>query len=223
MLNPSSGQTVWLHPTNGFARSDTTTPPEQFLFYHPTNMSDTTPIQPGQATILKSTTTGQFCRMAALPAGSGSGLEGMICDVPSASGGVAAMVYTGSGLSYQGRQLSAQGPGQPLSLQSSAGPGASLNFLPPVYQGQLLFEAVSSLLGLITLFGLAFHFSSSHRYMLPAGPPLPANAPINVVASGSGEFVRSDSTAAAAYLGNGDGERACPARINARRAPPYLP
>jgi hypothetical protein len=78
------------------------------------------------------------------------------------------------------------------------------------------------LLGLITL--LVWHSISAFlRSLLPAGPPLPANAPINVVASGSGEFVRSDSTAAAAYLGNGNGEHACQARMKARRAEPDLP
>jgi hypothetical protein len=73
--------------------------------------------------------------MAALPGG--SGLQGMLCDQATAATATV-MLYTGSGLSYNGQSLFSEGAGQPLVLATAsslaaAGPGqADMVFTPAV-------------------------------------------------------------------------------------------
>jgi hypothetical protein len=58
-----------------YASSGTgSTPSEQFVAVNPANVTDTTPVQPGQTAVLQSSATGLYCRVArvnstATPAG----------------------------------------------------------------------------------------------------------------------------------------------------------
>ena len=95
-----------------------TTAPEQYAALSPSNLASTTPIQPGQTTILRSNQTGQYCRLQPWPSSS-SGQLGMVCDLPTATGATV-LTYTGSGLSTpEGVPLVATGPGAPLLLANT--------------------------------------------------------------------------------------------------------
>ena len=89
------------------------TPAEQYTAYSPGNLSSTTPIQPGQTTILKSALTGLYCELQPSPANSSQTV--MVCDLATAAG-ASVMTYTGSGLSYQGQALVPNGAGGQLVL-----------------------------------------------------------------------------------------------------------
>ena len=117
-----------ISPTGTYVRTDNSsspatagtgtggTAPEQYLAFHAGNLSSSSPIQPYTSTLLQSVQTGLYCRLAPLP--SNSTQIGMVCDQPSASGATA-LTYTGSGLSYNGIDLVATGPGQPLLLDNT--------------------------------------------------------------------------------------------------------
>ena len=92
------------------------TAPEQYLAFHAGNLNSSSPIQPYTSTLLQSVQTGLYCRLAPLP--SNSTQIGMVCDQPSASGATP-LTYTGDGLSYNGIDLVATGPGQPLLLDNT--------------------------------------------------------------------------------------------------------
>jgi hypothetical protein len=76
------------------------TPPETFYAYHSNNTGDTTPIMPGQTTILKSDQTGLYCRIQAY---NGTD-QGMICDVTDPLQ-ASVFTYNYMGLEYNGTQL----------------------------------------------------------------------------------------------------------------------
>jgi hypothetical protein len=107
------------------------TPPETFYAYHSNNTGDTTPIMPGQTTILKSDQTGLYCR---IQAHNGTD-QGMICDV---SDPLQASVFTYNymGLEYNGTQLLADTMGDPL-LMKVPGPGDALVLEPAMMRKQL--------------------------------------------------------------------------------------
>ena len=92
-----------------------TSAPETFMAVDPSNPNSTTPISPMQTTVLQSSQTGLYCRLATL----GAGPEmGMICDVETLADATA-FTYTGSGLSYGGVPLVSTGPGAPLVLANT--------------------------------------------------------------------------------------------------------
>jgi hypothetical protein len=65
-----SGAYVRTDNTSSFAYPGTghgTTPPEEFTAYLASNTSQRSPIEPGQATLIQSTQTGMWCRLAPLP------------------------------------------------------------------------------------------------------------------------------------------------------------
>jgi hypothetical protein len=106
------------------------TAPEQFVAYDPLNLTDTTPTQPGETTILKNTATGMYCQLRGMPTNQTQ--MAMYCDQPTPATATV-MTYTGDGLAYQGVPLVSTGPGQPLLLanttSSPVGPTAgSLTF-----------------------------------------------------------------------------------------------
>jgi hypothetical protein len=72
---------------------------------------------PGQATKLRSQSTGGWCRLLPLP--SNASQTGMVCDSASYAG-ASDLTYTGAGLAYQGRPLVAARPGAPLLLHDAA-------------------------------------------------------------------------------------------------------
>jgi hypothetical protein len=90
--------------------------PEQYLAYHADNLTSTSPIQPYDTAVLQSVETGLWCRLAPLP--SNSTQIGMVCDQATPATGTV-LTYTGDGLSYNGIDLVATGPGQPLLLENT--------------------------------------------------------------------------------------------------------
>jgi hypothetical protein len=92
------------------------TAPEQYLAFHAGNLTSSSPIQPYTTTVLQSVQTGLYCRLAPLP--SNTTQIGMVCDQASASTATV-LTYTGDGLSYNGIDLVATGPGQPLLLENT--------------------------------------------------------------------------------------------------------
>ena len=116
-----------ISPTGKYVRNDNATdpayvgngngltPPEQYVAYHP-NLTDPSNIDPYESMLLQSVETGLWCQLRALPS-NGSRI-GMICDQPT-PGTATVMTYTGSGLSYNGIDLVASAPGQPLLLENT--------------------------------------------------------------------------------------------------------
>jgi hypothetical protein len=117
-----------ISPTGSYVRTDNSsspatagtgtggTAPEQYLAFHAGNLSSSSPIHAYTPTLLQSVQTGLYCRLAPLP--SNSTQIGMVCDQPSASSATP-LTYTGEGLSYNGIDLVASGPGQPLLLDNT--------------------------------------------------------------------------------------------------------
>jgi hypothetical protein len=111
--------------------------PEQYVAYHPADPSSSSPIQPGNTTVLKNVATGKWCRLellspntapGTLQASSRSaasvvsgcnGAVGVVCDQATAAGGTV-LTYTGSGLSYQGVALLVLPVSQQLVLPPSS-------------------------------------------------------------------------------------------------------
>jgi hypothetical protein len=91
-------------------------PQEQVLAFHPGSLSDTSPVQPYDTAILQSVQTGQWCRLATNPANTTQ--VGVRCDLVTASTATT-FTYQGDGLSYQGMDLVAVGPGQLLLLDNT--------------------------------------------------------------------------------------------------------
>jgi hypothetical protein len=115
------------------------TAPEQYLAFHPDNLNSTSPIEPYDTAVLRSVETGLWCRLA--PLTSNTTQIGMICDQPTAATGTT-LTYTGDGLSYNGIDLVASGPGQPLLLENTttapvAGPTADNLTITPALAGEL--------------------------------------------------------------------------------------
>ena len=114
------------------------TTPEQYLAFHPDDLASTSPIQPYDTAVLQSVETGLWCRLA--PLTSNQTQIGMVCDQSSAATGTP-LTYTGDGLSYNGIDLVATGPGQPLLLENTtrvpvAGPSADNLTLAPAPVGE---------------------------------------------------------------------------------------
>ena len=129
-LAPNTPLTITT-PTGAYVRTDNatsgaypgtgtgSTPAEQYMAFHPSDLADRTPIDPYQTAILKSQQTGLYCRLAPLP--SNASQTGMVCDQPTAATATP-LTYTGDGLSYNGMALVSPGPGQPLMLDNSTSP-----------------------------------------------------------------------------------------------------
>jgi hypothetical protein len=112
--------TIHANSLTSFARQasgDGSSLPEQFYAYNPLNLTDTTPIQPGQTTILKSRQTGQYCHLAPLPGN--PSLQGVVCDQATAATATV-LTYTGAGLKYNNVALAPTGPGSTLVLDAAA-------------------------------------------------------------------------------------------------------
>ena len=119
-------------------KGDGTTPPERYIPYHPDNPSDTTPIAPGEETIFKNQQTGKYCRLAPLTTQTACASQGMLCDQSSPSDATI-MMYTGTGLSYNGVPLVQQPVTGTLVLSSNAScslPGGGTFTFPPAGQWQ---------------------------------------------------------------------------------------
>ena len=96
---------------------DGTTPPELYMAYHASNVTDPALIQPGQTTLLQNVQTQQWCQLRPLPTNTTQ--IGMICDQPT-SATATVMTYTGDGLSYNGVPLvAAAGSGTTLLLENT--------------------------------------------------------------------------------------------------------
>ena len=114
-----------------------TTPPEQYVPYHPGSPSDTTPISRGETVIFRNVHTGLWCRLAPFSgAGTGStqcNTQGVLCDKGSMADATT-ITYEGTGLSYNGVPL-VQLPGSgTLVLSSDAScsvPGGDSFEFPP--------------------------------------------------------------------------------------------
>lgn len=116
-------------------------PPERYSAYHPSNLTDTRFIRPGNSTLLKNHATSKFCRLALGQVvgrrGGGSrqvascGSQGMVCDQDSAAGATV-LTYTGAGLSYDGVALTVlPGSGTLVLPLTGSGCGESaLSFRP---------------------------------------------------------------------------------------------
>ena len=139
-----------ISPNGSYVRSDNSSspatvgsgtgasPPEQYLAFHPDNLNSTSPIEPYDTAVLRSVETGLWCRLA--PLTSNATQIGMICDQPTAATGTT-LTYTGDGLSYNGIDLVASGPGQPLLLENTtrvpvSGPTADNLTITPALTGQ---------------------------------------------------------------------------------------
>jgi hypothetical protein len=95
-----------------------TTAPEMFTALKPGDLNSILPIQAGEPALLKSASTGLYCRLAPNPS-SGSGETGMLCDQPTAAT-ASTIVYTGAGLATSdGVPLVSTGPGAPLLLANT--------------------------------------------------------------------------------------------------------
>ena len=114
-----------------------TTPPEQYVPYHPGSPSDTTPISKGETVVFRNVQTGLWCRLAPFSgAGTGSSqcnTQGVLCDKGSMQDATT-LTYEGDGLSYNGVPL-VQLPGSgTLVLSSDAScsvPGGDSFKFPP--------------------------------------------------------------------------------------------
>jgi hypothetical protein len=93
-----------------------TSPAEQFIAAHPAAPDSTAPIQPGQTAILRSVATAAYCRLVPMPANTTQ--LGVVCDQPSAATATP-LLYSGSGLSYNGVPLAATAPGAPLLMANT--------------------------------------------------------------------------------------------------------
>jgi hypothetical protein len=150
-LQPNTPLNI-ISPTGAYVRTDNTTSPatagtgsggttpEQYLAFHPDNLASTSPIQPYDTAVLQSEETGLWCRLA--PLTSNQTQIGMLCDQSSAATGTP-LTYTGDGLSYNGIDLVATGPGQPLLLENTtrvpvAGPSGDNLTLAPAPVGERL-------------------------------------------------------------------------------------
>ena len=139
-----------ISPNGSYVRSDNSsspatvgsgtggTAPEQYLAFHPDNLNSTSPIEPYDTAVLRSVETGLWCRLA--PLTSNTTQIGMVCDQPTAATGTA-LTYTGDGLSYNGIDLVASGPGQPLLLENTtrvpvSGPTADNLTITPALTGE---------------------------------------------------------------------------------------
>jgi hypothetical protein len=114
-------------------------PPEQYLAFHPDNLNSTSTIEPYDTAVLRSVETGLWCRLA--PLTSNTTQVGMVCDQLTAATGTS-LTYTGDGFSYNGIDLVASGPGQPLLLENTtlapvAGPNADNLTITPALSGAL--------------------------------------------------------------------------------------
>ena len=140
-----------ISPNGSYVRSDNSsspatvgtgtggTAPEQYLAFHPDNLGSTSPIEPYDTAVLRSVETGLWCRLA--PLTSNTTQVGMVCDQVTATTGTP-LTYTGDGLSYNGIDLVASGPGQPLLLENTtrvpvAGPTADNLAITPALLGEL--------------------------------------------------------------------------------------
>ena len=132
-IQTSTGAYVRSDNATGAAYSGTgtgSTAPEQYSVYVPGNVNSSSPILPGNTTIIKSLQTGLYCRLAPLPANTTKLV--MLCDQASAAAATN-LTYTGVGLSFNGVPLVSTGAGAPLMLANttSTAPGpsdASLTF-----------------------------------------------------------------------------------------------
>jgi hypothetical protein len=115
--NDNSTNFAYVGPGPGY------TPPEQYYAYDPTNLTDPTPIQPGQKAILKSNQTGMYCRIALFDAATDE--WGMLCDQPTPDT-ASWFTYEYRGLTYNNTPLVASGPGEPLLLQTGNVTGDTL-------------------------------------------------------------------------------------------------
>jgi hypothetical protein len=95
---------------------DGTTKPEQYRAYDPANLTDTSPILPGEAAILRSEETGLYCQLR--PTLENATQIAMYCDQATPSTATT-VTYTGSGLSYNGVPLVSTGPNTPLLLANT--------------------------------------------------------------------------------------------------------
>jgi hypothetical protein len=121
-------------------------PEEQYLAYHPDNLTDSSPVKPYETAVLLNVATGLWCRLAPLP--SNTSQLGMLCDQNSPAMATN-MTYTGDGLSYDGVALVASGPGQPLLLENTTaapvpGPTADNLLLVPAPVGGCLADWVQT-------------------------------------------------------------------------------
>ena len=121
-------------------------PEEQYLAYHPGNLTNISPVVPYETAVLRNVATGLWCRLAPLP--SNTSQLGMLCDQNSPTMATN-MTYTGDGLSYQGVALVASGPGQPLLLENTTaapvpGPTADNLLLVPAPVGGCLADWVQT-------------------------------------------------------------------------------
>lgn len=91
-----------------------TTPPEQFIPVRPDASSN--PIAPGEPVYWQSVLTGRYCRIVL-----DLGQSRILCDLLQPQG-ASAFIYTGTGITYNGRPLVNAGSGSPLYL---ADPGAT--------------------------------------------------------------------------------------------------
>jgi hypothetical protein len=231
-----------ISPNGSYVRSDNSsspatvgtgtggTAPEQYLAFHPDNLDSTSPIEPYDTAVLRSVETGLWCRLA--PLTSNTTQIGMICDQPTAATGTT-LTYTGDGLSYNGIDLVASGPGQPLLLENTttapvAGPTADNLTITPALSGELAALSFGLYLSWLPCDLPACHLASlpaacpkylaaSHPCLSTArltacpppaaGPPLPVDTPLNVLGP-SGAYVRTDNATGLAYVGAGNGSTA---------------
>jgi hypothetical protein len=74
-----------------------------FIAYSASDPFGASAIEPGGYVILRSSSTGQFCRLASI-----SGGEGLVCDQATASGGTA-LLYNITSLTVNGQSLASDG------------------------------------------------------------------------------------------------------------------
>ena len=97
---------------------DGSTPPESYTAVDPNNPSSTTPLAPNSPVQLRSTQTGQWCRLAPLPADSDPcTTQGLLCDQPTASTATS-LTWSGNGLQYNGVTLGEVHSGGALTLSN---------------------------------------------------------------------------------------------------------
>jgi hypothetical protein len=149
---PANAPLNIITPTRLYVRTDNTssyvygavgtggTKQEQYLAFDPADTSGMSPIQPYDTAVLQSVQTGQWCRL--VPWTANASMTGVLCDV-STPASASILTYNGDGLSYQGVDLVAVAPGQPLLLESTArapvpGPDADNLFLVPAPLGECL-------------------------------------------------------------------------------------
>lgn len=112
-----------------------TTPPEQFVFFHPDQPLDPSPISQNETTVFKNVHTGLWCRLAPYTsrASSACSTQGVLCD-QGAAADATVLTYTGTGLSFNGVPLVKE-PGSATLLLSAdpacATPGGEIFTFPP--------------------------------------------------------------------------------------------